>query len=205
MNKTCLIRTLVAAGLVFVTAAQAQTVYNNLGATPNSADSVSGFGPLFDSFTSLASAESLSSLQLALQGPGGQGTTAVALYSDSSTAPGALIATLGMIDDTAITSGNNDYIVSLLAEPALAASTRYWIGLSNVVGSVNWSWSTDVSGVGVAGEHFANQNGVWPANPDGPYMMELGESPSVVPDGGSTACLLGLGVAGLVVLRRRLA
>jgi hypothetical protein len=65
-----------------------------------------------------------------------------------------------------------------------------------------WPWSLDTSGVGVSGEYFANQNGVFP-NIDGPYQMRLSTSSSV-PDSGSTACLLGFGVVVLVVMRRSL-
>ena len=201
-SSVYLIKTLVVAGLALATSAEAQ-IYDNLGATPSGADPVGSFGPLYDSFTSPGTSTPITSLQIALEGDNSAGTLTVGLYGDSSTAPGGLITTLGTINDTTIGGGVNDYTVSLLSNPVLAASTRYWIGLSDT-DDVVWSWSSDTSGTGVAGEFFANQNGVFP-NADGPYQMDLNGPSSSVPDAGSTASILGLGFAGLLALRRKLA
>lgn len=125
------------------------------------------------------------------------------LFSDSGTSPGALIATLGIINDATIPFGPDgfgDVSLSLSSMPLLAASTRYWIGLSDTGSAAEWSYSGDTSGVGVSGEYFANQLGVAP-NIYGAYQMELSVS---IPDSGSTACLLGFGVVVLVVMRRSL-
>jgi hypothetical protein len=205
MNTNVLIKTLVLAGLVAsASSTKAIPIYDNLGAASGGADPVAPYGPLYDSFTSSGSIQAITGLQLALYGPGGAGTITVGLFSDSSTAPGALIATLGTIDDATISAGINDYTLSLVSDPLLAASTRYWIGLSDTGQSTSWAWSLDVSGTGVSGEYFANQNRVWPNNTYGPYQMTL--SIGSVPEAGSTtAYLFGLGVAGLVVLRRKLA
>jgi len=217
MMANFLVKTLVLTGLVAsAISAKAIPIYNNLAATSDGTVSVGSSGPLYDSFTSASSVQAITGLELALSGPAeivgpelvgpsvsvpggtGGGTITVGLYSDSSTVPGTLIATLATISDASI----NDYTLSLLTDPVLAASTRYWIGLSDTGTSTAWSLSLDLSGTGVSGEYFANQNGVFP-NSDGPYQMTLSTSP--VPDAGSTAYLFGLGVAGLVVLRRKLA
>jgi hypothetical protein len=203
-NIAYLIKTLVVAGLAFATSAKAQ-IYDNLGAAVTGADVVSALGPLYDSFTSPGTAQAITSLQLALGGDNASGTLTVGLYSDSSTFPGALITTLGTINDTTISSGINDYTVSLLSNPVLAASTRYWIGLMDT-DDVTWAWSLDISGPGVSGEFLANQNGVFANAGNGPYLMDLnGSNVSSVPDAGSTASILGLGFAGLMALRRKMA
>jgi len=203
-NTACLIKTLIVVGLAFATSAKAQ-IYDNLGATPTSDDPVSLFGPLYDSFTSPGTAQAITSLQLALGGDNSSGTLTVGLYSDSSTSPGALITTLGTINDTTIGAGFNDYTVSLLSNPVLATSTRYWIGLVDT-DDVTWAWSLDTSGPGVSGEFFANQNGVFANSGNGPYMMDLNVgNVSSVPAAGSTASILGLGFAGLMALRRKTA
>ncbi len=187
-------KALILAGLVAsVTSTKAISVYDNLGAVSSGVDSAGGFGPLYDSFTSAESVQAVTDLQLALYGQGGIGTTTVGLFSDSSTVPGAFIATLATINDTTISAGTNDYTLSLLTEPVLAASTRYWIGLLDTSYSTEWSWSLDVSGTGVSGEYFANQSGVASNRSFGPYQMAL--STSSVPEASSWAMVaMGMGV-----------
>ncbi len=186
--------------LLLCTPTQASTIYDNLPASSSGTDPVRTFGPLYDSFTSPATPETISSLDLALSGPGGTGTLTIGLYSDSATHPGALIATLGSIADPTITAGVNTYSVSLINNPSLTPGTRYWIGLVDDADS-GWAWAIDTSGTGVAGEYFANSNGTFP-NSSGPYQMRLLGS-STVPDAGSASALLGLGVAALAAARRR--
>jgi hypothetical protein len=183
--------------------ARASAIYDNLSASTTGSDIINGFGPLYDSFTSAGSSQTISGLDLRLTGvPGTQGQTTVGLYSDSGTSPGALIAILNIINDATITAGTNNYSLSLLNMPLLAASTRYWIGLSDTGTAVEWAWSLDTSGVGVSGEYFANASDVFP-NDLGPYQMRLSTSSSV-PDAGSTLPLLGFASLGLVALRRKL-
>jgi len=196
-----LTKTLVLAGLMVVTSAKATTIYDNLGAVSGGGDPVWLFGP-YDSFTSAGTDQALTGLQFALSGSGLAGTLTVGLYGDSSATPGALITTLGMIDTTTITTGVNDYTLALLSHPVLTANTRCWIGLSDT-DHVRWAWTSSWSGVGVASEYFANSTGVYANKPNGPYMMQL--TTGSVPDVGSTASLLGLAVAGLIGLRRKLA
>ncbi len=224
MMANFVVKTLVLTGLVAsAISANAIPIYDNLAATSNGSDPIGSFGPLYDSFTSASSVQAITGLSLALSGPSilpgvsvvpgasltpevapPSGTITVGLYSDSSTTPGALIATLATISDSTIGAGINDYTITLLTDPVLAASTRYWIGLSDTGDSTGWSYSLDVSGTGVPGEYFANESGVFPNNSDAPYQMTVTVG-SAVPDGGTTAYLLGLGVAGLLVLRRKLA
>jgi hypothetical protein len=88
-----------------------------------------------------------------------------------------------------------------LAPYALSANTIYWIGLSGNT-SAFWSWSLDTSGPGVANEYFANIDGVFPNNPDGPYQMLVSGIITTPEPGTMSLLLLGLGLVG--TLRRKL-
>ena len=81
------------------------------------------------------------------------GSFTVALYADSGSAtPGTQLATIGTLNDTDLSDTLTAYHFALTYP--LAATTRYWIGLSTDDGSTaEWSWSSDISGTGVAGEY----------------------------------------------------
>lgn len=174
----------------------ATIIYDDLGATVGGIDQVLPLGPLDDSFTPSTTAE-ITGLQLALASYGGPGTLTVGLYS--GTQWGDLIATLGTIDVSTITSVVQDYSVSLLAHPTVMAGTRYWIGATTRDSwNVTWAWASDASGVGVSGEYWAF-DGVINYRP-GPYLMKL--EVSQVPDLTSTACVLALSMSGLILKSR---
>jgi hypothetical protein len=210
--KNKIITVLVLAGLMVVTSAKATTVvFDNItGITHTGQDNLAAIGPIYGSFTSAGTAQQLTSLELQLWGPStfvGAGTITIGLYSDSSTSPGALITSTTILE-SAISGGYNNYFFSL-GNPLLAASARYWIGLSDTGQAVGWAWTHDVSGPGVSGEWIAHSGspGVWDNPPNGGYMMKVVEDVRTngVPDAGSTASLLGLALAGLIGLRRKLA
>jgi hypothetical protein len=190
--------------VLIVNSANAQIIiYNNLGAAYTGNDPLTAISPAYDSFTSAASSQALTGLGLKLMGPGGGvGTLTVGLYQDLATSPGTLITTLGTIADISIASGVNDYTLSLISNPVLAPSTRYWIGLTDTTGSESWAWSLDVSGVGVGFEYLVNNYNpgkVWPNNPNGPYQMEVITN---VPEPSSLA-LAGLSGLSLMLFRRQ--
>jgi hypothetical protein len=124
------------------------------------------------------------------------------LYADSSTAPGALIATLGEIADSSISGPNDLFDLSLATNPVLAAGTRYWIGLVGFGTSATWNWTLDTSGIGVAGEYFANQDGVFQDVVDGGYQMQVTVGGGAVPEP-STFALSASAFAALALLVRR--
>jgi hypothetical protein len=187
---------------LFATAANAGSVvlYNNLPPTPDGADPVGmSFGPLADSFSTMGSAFLLDDVKLMLEltGPA-VGSITVSLLADSSTSPGALLTTIGTLDDTAVgpTPAMYDFPISPFL---LAASTRYWISLSadpTNDSNIYWTWSMDTSGVGVAGEYHSNASGVvlnGGTSDTAPYQMEVSGS---LPVPEPTSLLpLGIGLA----------
>jgi hypothetical protein len=208
---------MILAGLALLSlSAQAGTavvVYDSTGQASSGSDAVQGFGPLYDSFSTGTASGALTGLQLLLGGVGGGGDdfkaldglgpyTSVGLYADSSTAPGALIATLGEIADSSISGPNDLFDLSLATNPVLAAGTRYWIGLVGFGTSATWNWTLDTSGIGVAGEYFANQDGVFQDVVDGGYQMQVTVGGGAVPEP-STFALSASAFAALALLVRR--
>lgn len=200
---------LVVAILAFICVSQgrADVLYDNLGATPSGTDPVAGdFGPLADSFSTGASPFDFTSLTVLLDGTASTGTVTAYLLADSSTNPGPVLETIGVIDESALTATPTDY--TLNTSFSLSPDTRYWIELTDSDGAANWNWSSDVSGPGVASEFFANDDGtgsprVFPNNPGGPYQMEVSGSLAAVPEPRTISLLLAAGLLGLAFLRAR--
>jgi hypothetical protein len=202
--RAFVLSTLVGAALSLGSVAQAGTIYDNLSAAASGSDFVATFGPLADSFSTTA-ATTLVDVKFLLSGdPTVQGTTSVFLLNDASTSPGSVIAQLGTISDSSLTTSLSVQDVSGFAPVALAAGTRFWIELSSSNTSAQWSFSSDTTGPGVAGEFFSNKSGVFSNSDDSPpYQMLVNTGLSVVPEP-STLTLGILGIGTLVALRRRL-
>jgi cytochrome c peroxidase len=88
----------------------------------------------------------------------------IGLYADSATSPGALLTVIATRNDSQLTSSPVDYDFPLLTPFALAAGTRYWIGMSSSNHTLaGWGFTGDVSGIGVGSEYGAdNTFGVVP-------------------------------------------
>jgi hypothetical protein len=182
-------------------AANAYDIYNNLGAVTSGTDPVAGFGPLSDSFTTLSQTVPVANLQFLLDAgnPGSGGFFQINLLSDNAGAPGSVIASSVAISDSFLNTTLTPFPATCFCN--LAANTRYWLQIADDGGtSANWGWSLDTSGPGVAGEFFANSNGVFP-NANGPYQMEVSVN---VPEPGTWALMLaGFGGLGAALRSRR--
>jgi hypothetical protein len=223
---------------------RADVLYNNLpgsGIRSVGADPINfpAWGPLADSFSTGAEGFTLQHVQLLLSGDNASsGGIAVSLVSGDAIklglpAPssGTLIGTLA---DSSLTSSPSVYDFPV-PSISLAPNTTYWIQVSgsNSAAAAKWYYEFDASGIGVAGEQFANtgpsfssagpvgfstagpvdfsatgpgDSPKWFLSPNsqGPYQMLLSGTISV-PEPSSLIALSGLGVIGLLgcVWRRR--
>jgi len=199
----------VSAGAAYATTST-DTLYDNLNESTQGADPYSDFvfGPLAASFSTGSTAVTLGTVSVLLQqdhaDPPGDYAT-VSLLADDNTAPGALIATLGTVDDGQLNSPPTAY--SFSGGEQLAADTRYWIEISGTDTSVGgWNFEGDSSGVGVAGEYFSNFNGV-SANSNGAYQMDVtaeAATISAAPEPSTWLLMMaGIGAAGLWLRRAK--
>ena len=168
-------------------------------------DHVAVTGPLYDSFSTGSSSVDMVDLAISLSNGGVHtGSFTINLYADSSTRPGAFLATFGTFNDDVFGTATGFDLLGASVPPtlALAANTRYWIGLlDNGLSNIAWSHAPDASGTGVAGEFWANSPGgvlTVNANSDAatPFQMLVDATTISVPEPSTWAMML-LGFAGL--------
>lgn len=194
---------LACAAVAAAASASAQTVvlYDNLGSPSVNADSVTGSGPLADSFSTGGFSGTLADVSVLVGGSSdSSGSITVSLLSDAAASPDALLATLGTISDSQLTSDGG--VFSFTSSVPLSASSRYWIELSASQSTGYWFYAADGSGTGVAQEFFANGRGVFPAS-DGPYQMEVIGQTAVPEPAAWSLMIIGVGLAGAAARRRR--
>lgn len=192
---------------VALPAAHAGLVYNNLGATASGSDPVYSYGPLANSFTTGADGGTLRGVQALLMnlGPDVVGNVQVNLLSSNGAAPGNTLLSLGSLSSADIaSSGFQSYSFAPTAAYDLAANTTYWVQiLAADLNAIQWSFTSDLSGTGVAGE--SSNSAAFGVSPNtsaaldgfGPYQMAV-----EVPEPGSLA-LVSLGLVAVVFVRRR--
>jgi len=195
------------------TMCRAQVIYNNLTQASAGYDGVGSGGlvegPLYDSFsTGTGSGILLTGVQLLLSKSGGSsGTTSIGIYNNdagtSPPSPGSLFATIGTVTDSSLSGTASVWNVSLGSPLSLAASTRYWVGLStNNNASMQWWYASSNAGTGVANEFFSNSQDSFANAGNGPYQMSV--SVTAVPEPSTYAmALAGLTFGGYSLFRRR--
>jgi len=193
------------AGLAGALSARADELFDNLGNAGTSADPTGDvWGPLADSFSTGSTAFDFTSLTVILSGTASTGSTTAYLLSDSSDSPGVIVEEIGAISETGLSAAPNLFMLS--TSIVLAPDTTYWIELTSADNNTDWQWTLDSSGVGTAGQSFANfqGSGAWVVFPEdnGPYQMAV--SGTAIPEPSSLSMLLaGLLVLGCAGFRRR--
>ncbi len=190
---------------------RAEAIYDNLSQTSGGYDGVGTGGlvegPLYDSFsTGTGSGFLLTGVQLLVSKSGGSsGTTSIGIYNNNAgttpPSPGSLFATIGTVSDSSLSGTASVWNVSLGSPLSLAASTRYWVGLSTSNNaSMQWWYASSAAGTGVANEFFSNSQGSFANAGNGPYQMLV----TVVPEPSLYAlALVGLASGGISMWRCR--
>lgn len=174
--------TVVAAGV-----APADTFYNNLGTAVSGYGSVAGYQGLWNSFSTGSKAENLTDVQVKLEQLAPDPPTpsvTIQLYANSGNKPGAVLLTIGSINDSQVSPTGGTYDFPVNPGYALSANTRYWIGITTSTGSViEWAWNDEsvsaATGTGTAGEYHCYGTSSCVANGNDPFlMMVTGTVPS---------------------------
>jgi hypothetical protein len=135
------------------------------------------------------------------------GMTTALLLSNSSNTPGAVIETLGSINNGLLSGTPQDFTFNAFAPVDLQPNTRYWIELTSTDNNSWWAFDGAFSG-----EFFANFEGTndWIITSDtagqgAAYQMEVaGTGSNAVPEPGAVSLLFaGLAVLGFFAAARR--
>jgi hypothetical protein len=195
---------------LWVQAAAATTLYDNINAISGGAYLLSVTTPNFNSFSTQGTATTLSQFDLLLNAlnPGDGGNFGVAVLNDSgSNTPGSTIFASGYFNDSALTTSPS-HVGFLFAPISLAANSRYWIELfqGNTVSSAEWYWSADETGTGVLNEYWCSGSGSsqFCSQNNGPFQMLVNVEPATTPLPATLPLFAsGLGALGLLGWRRK--
>jgi hypothetical protein len=188
------------------TSAQATVIYDNLAASQDGADPVQSYGPLANSFNTGVNAGLLSGVSMLLKSGSGEliGDLQVKLLANNGSAPGAELLSLGSMSSASVsTSGFASYNFTPAASFNLATNTTYWVEVFTTAPiDIEWSWSTDLTSLGVAGQaSYSKELGVLPNSLAGPYQMAV--SVTAVPEPASVAlALVGVALIGGAGVRK---
>ena len=185
--------------------ANATTLYDNLGGSSGGSDPVSAFGPLYDSFSTDSSSYGYLSIKFLVAGDPTDGGSFQLLILDAAPndMPGLGQVASSTISNSSLPAGCAAGCTFTAAGPvSLNANSRYWVELLSTDSSLQWDWTQDISGTGVASEFYGNSGGFF-ASAEGAYQMQVVAS-TVAPTPLPSTWLLSLaGLFGLGLLVRR--
>ena len=157
-----------------------QVPYDTIGQTVTGLDPAPQTGGVagFSFTTAITSSLTEVDLDLADGNPADGGTVTVTLYSDNGGAPGTLIATLGQIDDSSLSSASTGAVVHLEAPPGvqLSADTTYWIEVSgSATSGVEFAYEASDAGVGASGQSYDDNGGIF-SNSGGAFIAAVDQA-----------------------------
>jgi hypothetical protein len=134
----------------------AAVISDNTSSATSGTESASPTRFLAATFTTDASAHTLSSVMLLMSMTSASGSAQLALYTDVGTTaspglePGTLIAALNSPASFTSSVGPNTFTTGGIA---LSANTTYWLVLKPVSGTFDWGWSAVNTGLGSGFTH----------------------------------------------------
>jgi PEP-CTERM motif len=192
------------------------SVYNNMAEATNpglysfAADPGAG-GPAAQSFTTTSSTTTLQDISVLVSDSSlSTGSFVVTLLADSGGSPDftdAPLWTSGTISDSAYSADANGYWSLTFTSTegiSLSQDTNYWVGLETADPSTptDVSWVDAADGIGAQVPEYFYFSGA-PYSSDGyPLVMSVSVNDAPEP---TTLAVMGIGLAGIGVARRRLA
>lgn len=181
---------------------QSVILFDELNTPYAGSDSVTMFGPLGESFTTGATAVSLTDVMVKLNiaqntatidnaaqkrragsrllqpAASSGGAVTIALFSNNGLRPGTQVAQLGTVSDSSLPTSGAAQSFDLPVNPpvALTPNTIYWILVTSSNNSIaGFAWTTDTTGIGGSNEYTFYDGGVYPniGQFDGPYQMRV--------------------------------
>jgi hypothetical protein len=197
----------------------AVTLVSNLANGPSEQDSFYTGRSLYQSFSTGSAAATIQGFKFSFGYVGTPTTIGVSVYSDISGGVGSSLGSFTAVDSSLLVTGNDSVVFA--GSLGVNANSNYWVVLSatgGFDGDGNYLWTeqnyvsitSDPVQTGMTGWTLANSH--WNGNhldsaPGGfgeytgdPIKVEITGAPVPEP---SVACLLGLGLGALALVRRR--
>lgn len=197
----------------------AVTLVSNLANGPSEQDSFYTGRSLYQSFSTGSEAATIQGFKFSFGYVGTPTTIGVSVYSDISGGVGSSLGSFTAVDSSLLVTGNDSVVFA--GSLGVNANSNYWVVLSatgGFDGDGNYLWmeqnyvsitsdpvQTGITGWTLAnshwnGNHLDSATGGFGEYTGDPIKVEITGAPVPEP---SVACLLGLGLGALALVRRR--